>query len=60
VADPERLFEALYSTKSAGLGMGLAIVRSIVGVHGGRVWAEPAPVGGTTLRLSLPTTDAQP
>ena len=60
VADPERIFEALYSTKSTGLGMGLAIVRSIMSAHSGHAWAEPAPVGGTTLRLSLPSADAEP
>jgi signal transduction histidine kinase len=54
LADPERIFEAFYSTTPGGLGMGLAIVRSIVNSHGGRVWAESAPSGGATLRLSLP------
>jgi PAS domain S-box-containing protein len=58
LSDPEHIFEAFYSTKPGGLGMGLAIVRSIVNSHGGRVWAESAPAGGTTVHLSLPTDGA--
>ena len=54
LSDPERIFETFYSTKPGGFGMGLAIVRSIVTSHGGRVWAESAPVRGAILRLSLP------
>lgn len=56
--DPERIFDAFYSTKRGGLGMGLAIVRSIVDSHGGRVWAESAPVRGATVALSLPRDGA--
>lgn len=55
LSEPERIFDAFYSTKAAGLGMGLAIVRSIVSSHGGRVWAEAVPAGGTTFHVSLPS-----
>ena len=56
--DPERIFEAFYSNKPGGLGMGLAIVRSIVDSHGGRVWGESGPLRGATITLSLPTHGA--
>jgi signal transduction histidine kinase len=49
-----RLFEPFYSTKSQGLGMGLAIVRSIVERHGGRVHARNQTSGGAVFRVLLP------
>lgn len=55
LSDPERIFDAFYSSKPRGLGMGLAIVRSIVNSHGGRVWAESAPLGGAIVAFTLPT-----
>ncbi|MBB4252001.1 PAS domain S-box protein [Rhizobium sp. BK008] len=42
----ERVFEAFYSTKAEGIGMGLSICRSIVEAHGGRIWATAAENGG--------------
>jgi C4-dicarboxylate-specific signal transduction histidine kinase len=60
LTDPERIFEAFYTTKPRGLGMGLAIVRSIVESHGGRVWAESAPDRGARFLLSLPAGGAAP
>ncbi|MET0319412.1 MAG: ATP-binding protein [Duganella sp.] len=56
-ADLPRLFEAFYSTKADGMGMGLPICRSIIDTHGGRIWAvEPAAgaPSGATIVFSLP------
>lgn len=52
--DVERLFQPLYTTKPSGLGMGLAICRSIVEAHSGRLWAEPHPERGAVFHFELP------
>jgi signal transduction histidine kinase len=50
----ERLFEPFVTTKPQGLGVGLAICRGIVERHGGRIWAEDRPGGGTVFCVRLP------
>lgn len=53
-ADLDCIFQAFYTTKSSGLGMGLAIARSIVEAHGGRLEAQNNPEGGATFFFTLP------
>jgi len=52
--DTARLFEAFYSTKPGGLGMGLSISRSIIEGHAGRLWASTNADHGVTMHLALP------
>jgi PAS domain S-box-containing protein len=57
-AHAERIFEAFFSTKSTGLGMGLSVSRSIVEQHGGRIWATPNDGQGLTMQFVLPAGGA--
>jgi signal transduction histidine kinase len=52
--DADRLFEAFYTTKPHGMGMGLAISRSIIEAHGGRLWAESNHGPGAMFVFNLP------
>jgi len=54
VQDLERIFDAFVTTKEKGMGIGLAVSRSIVEAHGGKLWAENAPEGGASFNLCLP------
>jgi signal transduction histidine kinase len=53
-ADPERIFDAFYTTKGNGLGLGLSICRSIIDAHGGRLWAKPNEPRGTVFCFTVP------
>ena len=53
----ERVFEAFYTTKSSGVGMGLSICRSIIEAHGGRLWADANEPRGAAFRFTLPTSE---
>ena len=57
-ADAESIFQPYYTTKEQGLGMGLAICRSIVTAHHGQLWAESAQAGcGATFHLVFPVKE---
>jgi PAS domain S-box-containing protein len=52
--DPDRIFDAFFTTKDNGMGMGLAICHSIIDAHHGRLWAAPGEGVGTTFSFVLP------
>lgn len=54
------LFDAFFSTRKSGLGMGLTIARGIVETHGGRIWAQNNPGGGATFAFTLPVLEEEP
>jgi signal transduction histidine kinase len=59
---PEKLdhvFDAFYTTKAEGMGMGLTISRSIVESHGGRIWATPVTPHGAVVQFTLPVDEAE-
>jgi C4-dicarboxylate-specific signal transduction histidine kinase len=55
----ERVFEAFYTTKSSGVGMGLSICRSIIDAHGGRLWAEANEPRGAVFQFTLPSVEKE-
>jgi len=55
----EKLFQPFMTTKPQGMGVGLSISRTIVEAHGGRLWAEPNPEGGTIFYLTLKSAEGE-
>jgi two-component system sensor kinase FixL len=53
-----QLFQPFVTTKSEGMGIGLSVSRAIVQAHGGRLWVEPNPGGGSVFRFTLPVAEA--
>jgi signal transduction histidine kinase/CheY-like chemotaxis protein len=58
VDDAVRIFEAFFTTKQQGTGMGLSISRRIIASHGGRLWATPNTQGGAIFQFTLPVDEA--
>ena len=58
--DAQRIFDAFYTTKPDGMGMGLSISMSIVEAHGGRLWVSPAIPHGTAFHFCLPAASRRP
>jgi signal transduction histidine kinase len=56
--ETERIFEAFFTTKPQGSGMGLSISRRIIESHGGRLWADSTPGRGATFQFTLPSAPA--
>jgi two-component system sensor histidine kinase DctS len=54
----QSIFDPLFTTKADGMGMGLAICRSVIESHKGRIWFEPKPTGGTTFFMLLPLSNS--
>jgi signal transduction histidine kinase len=56
----ERVFDAFYTTKRSGMGMGLSICRFIIANHGGRLWAEANEPRGAVFLFTLPCAEGEP
>ena len=57
-ANLDRIFQPFFTTKSSGMGMGLAITKSAIEAHGGRLWATPNFGPGVTFQFSVPAASA--
>jgi len=54
-----KLFEPFMTTKETGMGVGLSISKTIIEAHGGRLWVEANPIGGTIFRFTLPSVNVE-
>ena len=54
ISDFEKVFDAFFTTKEDGMGMGLSICKSIIEAHEGRLWGSPGPVAGTVFSFAIP------
>jgi two-component system sensor kinase FixL len=55
----EQIFQPFFTTKPQGMGVGLSISRTIVEEHGGKIWIEPNPDGGTIFQIALPSVSQE-
>lgn len=60
VDDPGRICDAFVTTKENGMGIGLAVSRTIVEAHGGRLWAENNTAAGASFNVALPLSVTRP
>ena len=59
-ANADRIFDAFFTTKPNGMGMGLAVCHTIIEAHSGRIWASNDSGSGATLLFSLPSIRESP
>jgi signal transduction histidine kinase len=59
IKELDKLFQAFYTTKTEGMGLGLAICRTVIENHGGKIWAENNPQGGASFHFRLPLKTQQ-
>ena len=59
IKELDKLFQAFYTTKTEGMGLGLAICRTVIENHGGKIWAENNPHGGASFHFRLPLKTQQ-